>query len=585
MSGLSKRSKKSRNIPQTERAKTSYEETAREKDVRKKILKIAVKKWSVRNMKGEATERKPKKVSKIKLHKQEVNTAKEHVRLNKGIARHIKELYNKYKLKKEANDVGSEECFSDGLSLETNEKQTKTNLLLNEKERNSKEDNKSEEVLINQTKELIKNLLEVSNNVEHSKHLKDIIKDLSNYLENMNNDNVDNKEESKVKVEEVFSTQSTYDKLKEVLQSDKESIKIQNTEKEIHKKYQDKIKLLEFMKKFNKMTQEDFNKNKTQIDKWYGNEMGILNANKNKVIADALKKTATLIEYPNKNVNKIKNKDLINIVDNYCSKDNMHKNIYERMPKDSSPVKIIDEGYVTNTINKECKIIVPHINLNKHINECTIPNIKRGIRTDIRNVKEYMERLFDEVLKDSELFIKSVSVPLSRDPLFILGQIQNEDKEYFACIEQVITEPILPIEIYLSLENARKIYPVDESYKDPEHSKLLIEWSNIHNKCIFDAINDALDIYRPYELDGPPLPWSNKVHALTYRFGLLEVVEDIVIGVKNKVLSWSNIKAGALRLKANNIEQEVKEIERNELKILRQEKIDLILDIDVRLRV
>jgi len=36
----------------------------------------------------------------------------------------------------------------------------------------------------------------------------------------------------------------------------------------------------------------------------------------------------------------------------------------------------------------------------------------------------------------------------------------------------------------------------------------MAEWENIHNKVLFDVINEALDNFRPYGLRGPPLPWS-----------------------------------------------------------------------------
>ena len=42
-----------------------------------------------------------------------------------------------------------------------------------------------------------------------------------------------------------------------------------------------------------------------------------------------------------------------------------------------------------------------------------------------------------------------------------------------------------------------------------ENRSMLAEWENIHNKVIFDAVNDALDEFRPYGLNGPPAPWSN----------------------------------------------------------------------------
>jgi hypothetical protein len=48
---------------------------------------------------------------------------------------------------------------------------------------------------------------------------------------------------------------------------------------------------------------------------------------------------------------------------------------------------------------------------------------------------------------------------------------------------------------------------------------LLAEWENIHNKVIFDAINEALDGFRPYGLKGPPMPWSKQTRTLTYKNG------------------------------------------------------------------
>ena len=43
-------------------------------------------------------------------------------------------------------------------------------------------------------------------------------------------------------------------------------------------------------------------------------------------------------------------------------------------------------------------------------------------------------------------------------------------------------------------------------------NKLLLfaECEHIHNKAIFDGINEALDIYRPHGKKGEPLPWTRK---------------------------------------------------------------------------
>ena len=56
---------------------------------------------------------------------------------------------------------------------------------------------------------------------------------------------------------------------------------------------------------------------------------------------------------------------------------------------------------------------------------------------------------------------------------------------------------------------------IDHGILSAQMFNLKCEWENIHNKVIFDAINEALDGYRPYGLKGPPLPWSKQTRTLT----------------------------------------------------------------------
>ena len=173
---------------------------------------------------------------------------------------------------------------------------------------------------------------------------------------------------------------------------------------------------------------------------------------------------------------------------------------------------------------------------------------QRGIKTILWSVEGYVDEIFREIMEDPGRFIASLSVPLNRDSLFILGQIQNEDNDYFETIEQIMTQPVLSVDLYLDLERKRKVDSIDEVPEDARHEALLTEWSNIHNKCIFDAVNDALDYYRPYGLKGPPLPWSKQVRELTYRNGSVASIQDILLGAKAKALSWAMVNAGTLQL-------------------------------------
>lgn len=37
---------------------------------------------------------------------------------------------------------------------------------------------------------------------------------------------------------------------------------------------------------------------------------------------------------------------------------------------------------------------------------------------------------------------------------------------------------------------------------------------HIHNKAIFDALNESLLKFRPYGIQGEPMPWSNRNRRL-----------------------------------------------------------------------
>ena len=47
-----------------------------------------------------------------------------------------------------------------------------------------------------------------------------------------------------------------------------------------------------------------------------------------------------------------------------------------------------------------------------------------------------------------------------------------------------------------------------DSFEQSNTESFVAELENIHNKAVFDAVNEALDGMRPYGLKGPPLPWS-----------------------------------------------------------------------------
>jgi len=84
------------------------------------------------------------------------------------------------------------------------------------------------------------------------------------------------------------------------------------------------------------------------------------------------------------------------------------------------------------------------------------------------------------------------------------------DTEFEAEAQAAIAlqQSVLPVDMYLEIEKGKsQLQLVDES-DSTQNMGMLGEWENIHNKVLFDAINEALDNFRPYGLRGPPLPWS-----------------------------------------------------------------------------
>lgn len=74
----------------------------------------------------------------------------------------------------------------------------------------------------------------------------------------------------------------------------------------------------------------------------------------------------------------------------------------------------------------------------------------------------------------------------------------------------------------------------------------MAEWENIHNKVVFDCVNEILDNYRPYGLKGPPLTWSTNLRTLTYKYSEPERIEEVLYEVQEKIMNWADTEAGTL---------------------------------------
>jgi hypothetical protein len=76
---------------------------------------------------------------------------------------------------------------------------------------------------------------------------------------------------------------------------------------------------------------------------------------------------------------------------------------------------------------------------------------------------------------------------------------------------------------------------------------LMSEAQHIHNKVIFDCVNEGLNMVRPYGSAGEPMPWSKKPRKnLIFMLDSVDDLDQVLHQVKSFVLGWAKTRAGAL---------------------------------------
>jgi len=70
-----------------------------------------------------------------------------------------------------------------------------------------------------------------------------------------------------------------------------------------------------------------------------------------------------------------------------------------------------------------------------------------------------------------------------------------------------------------------------EEIDEEELTEMISEADHIHNKAIFDCVNEAMNMVRPYGIQGEPMPWSNvpRKNVNTVDYGNGERV-DLTLG-------------------------------------------------------
>lgn len=165
-----------------------------------------------------------------------------------------------------------------------------------------------------------------------------------------------------------------------------------------------------------------------------------------------------------------------------------------------------------------------------------------ALKTDCQAVLNYTNDIFASALKDQKQMIESnLACSLPTNSLQLLEQLQNSELTSYS-VMGVNSSPVLPLELYIQIEQARSASS-KRALLSPSTIQAVAEAGNIHNKMIFDCVNEALAKHRPYGYKGQPMPWSSNTRALAPAHVDLEAV---MTSVKGTLRRWTLIQAGKL---------------------------------------
>ena len=186
---------------------------------------------------------------------------------------------------------------------------------------------------------------------------------------------------------------------------------------------------------------------------------------------------------------------------------------------------------------------------------------KKGIKTDLFAIEKYVDEIHEEVKQNREQFMAEVNRPQTKEPMDCLFHMQNSEigsYEHF----QPQNQSVLSLDLYLKLEKRRKesfrpnsadggnggfdFENVSEQELRAEgvNKNFLAECQHIHNKVLFDCINESLQQFRPHGKEGPPMIWSTAGRKLkpTEDFTLEEMFEI----TKHDLFRMAIVQAGTL---------------------------------------
>ena len=108
-----------------------------------------------------------------------------------------------------------------------------------------------------------------------------------------------------------------------------------------------------------------------------------------------------------------------------------------------------------------------------------------------------------------------------------------------------------------------------------------IQITHIHNKLLFDCVNEALDMKRPFCLSGPPPSWKKSKRKIFFKKHSPDKIDELFRQVEDMVVEWGLFMCGFIKDKADLFLPY--EINEETLEQIREEGLSKMLTLEVRL--
>lgn len=133
----------------------------------------------------------------------------------------------------------------------------------------------------------------------------------------------------------------------------------------------------------------------------------------------------------------------------------------------------------------------------------TISSTEPGIQIGPDAINKYLTELYTYIQKHPHDVTTALKTPLKKNPLSVLTKLQEIDIGSMAENEKF--QMVIELPTYIKLEQTRGDISTRNGLS-PHILHVITESEHIHNRMVFDTINQLLNKYRPYGNKGLPMP-------------------------------------------------------------------------------